>query len=127
MIIKFPRLSALEFLAWSLKCCGAPVTSNETVAAGKSYWRLRFRHLGRLRSVYIGTDNLLVDQVRYELDLLQDQHRHDQELARAVRQSKKKLRVLKARVASGLAGIGLYYHGDQLRKRRVRAAAESAT
>ncbi len=59
---------------------------------GQSYWRLRFRHLGRLRSVYIGADTLLVDQIRYELDLLQDQHRRNQELARAVRQSKKKLR-----------------------------------
>ncbi len=88
---------------------------------------LRFRHLGRRRSVYIGTDNLLVDQVRYELDLLQDQHRHDQELARAAHQVTKKLRVLKSRLASQLGRLGFHYHGDQLRKRRVRAAAESAT
>lgn len=88
------------------------------LASGRGYWRLRFRIVRRTRTVYLGTNELFVEQVKRELDWLQSARRRKRKLARAVHSGKNVLRQAKARIVPALAELGFHYHGDSLRKRR---------
>ncbi len=84
----------------------------------QAYWRLRFRHCRRNRTVYIGNDLPVLEQVRLELRTLQIRRRQNRELAHAVHLAKRALSSAKAQLAPQLAGIGYRFHGHVIRKRR---------
>ena len=82
------------------------------------YWRLRFRLGGRARTVYLGRDPQLVEAVRNELSLLQQQHHQERRIAKVTSEGKKVLRAAKRRLGPVLRQLGYRYHGDAMRKQR---------
>ena len=83
-----------------------------------TYWKLRFRFRGRLRSVYLGSDAARIERVRAELTEWQESRVTGRERARLEQCARETLRQAKARLQAELAKLGYYYHGDTVRKRR---------
>lgn len=82
------------------------------------YWRLRFRHDRRTRTVYLGRDAGLVARVQQELSLLQTPFRLRRQCTLASQEGSQLLRDVKKRLGPLLQEIGFHYHGDTLRKTR---------
>jgi hypothetical protein len=89
---------------------------------GSGYWRLRFRLDGRLRAIYVGQDAELLDCVRKELRLLREGRHTLQRLVQFEKQARRVLRDAKKRLSEPLQQLGMYYHGDAIRKRRSKQA-----
>lgn len=89
-----------------------------------SYWRLRFRFGGRLRTVYIGGDDKIVTAVREDLLRLRRHKLQRRQLEGEVRSGRRKLREIKRLLAPALAALGLHYHGDALRRSRAQHPRE---
>jgi hypothetical protein len=94
------------------------LVADRSRAAAVTYWKLRFRFGGRLRSIYLGSDTVRLERVRAELVARQEAKESRRELARLERYGREKLRESKALLKPVLATAGCHYHGDVVRKRR---------
>jgi hypothetical protein len=92
--------------------------SSEQSNQGPVRFKLRFRNGRRQVVRYIGTDNNFAEQVRCELDKLQERVRSQRQLNRQCREIRRRLRTIKRRTASVLTDIGHVYHGLSLRQPR---------
>ena len=81
-------------------------------------WRLRFRREGRLRTVYVGTDDQRLDRVRRELAAIQFAHRQHHQQAQMLRLAKQLLKRAKAQAAPMARQVGFHFHGRVLRRNR---------
>jgi hypothetical protein len=97
--------------------------ADERFGGAVTYWKLRFRFRGRLRSVYVGSDAAKVERVRAELREWQESRVTRRERARLEQYARETLRQAKARLQPELAKLGYYYHGDTVRKRRRSTVA----
>jgi hypothetical protein len=96
------------------------IQRDRRAGGSRTYLRLRFRVAGRMRTVYLGTDERLAANVQRELDLLQAPRRKKLQLARAVQLGRQTLRRTKLRLVPTLAELGMHYHGDTIRQRRPK-------
>lgn len=82
------------------------------------YWRLRFRFNGQTRTLYLGRDAQLAEQVRVELAVLQGERRRNRQIAQLTSETKKVLRAAKQRLEPVLNELGFHFHGNAMRKTR---------
>ena len=90
----------------------------------RSYYKLRFRLQGRQRVLYVGSDLTLANEVQLLLDRLQSEKRIKLELAYWCRMVGQQLRDLKRRLAPLLEAAGFAFHGQAIRRPRIRASGE---
>ena len=79
------------------------------------YYALRFHHDGRLRSIYLGRDGPLVQQVRALLAQLEEPLRRQREYKKSRRQLMSVLRGSNANLCARLGAIGLRMKGREIR------------
>jgi hypothetical protein len=79
------------------------------------YYRLRYRERGRMRSVYLGRDAVLAEEVRGRLSELQRPLRRKREAHKRWKKERAYLRILKARWEAELRKIGLRLKGFEVR------------
>jgi len=85
------------------------------------FFELRFRDaMGRQRKKYLGTSARLADRVKLALREHQCARRLELNGKRIVRSTMRRLRTGKERIASNLATTGRYFHGFEIRRRRLR-------
>jgi hypothetical protein len=95
--------------------------------SGRAYWRLRFRFEAGTRTVYLGQDGQLVQQVQAELQTLQSEARFPRRVEHLAKQGRRKLREIKRQIAKVLEPFGFHYHGDAIRRTRVVQAQAATT
>lgn len=83
------------------------------------YFRLACRVSGKQRSIYLGTDIELANEVRGLLAALQSPHHQRQELARARTAIKNSLAAEKEELRRQLAQVGLHLKGFEIRGMRT--------
>ena len=81
----------------------------------RPYFRLAFRQGGRQRSIYIGPDRELAEEVRRQLSALQADHRRQQLARRRRKLLRRELARLKAEWGRELRKVGLRLKGYEVR------------
>jgi hypothetical protein len=84
------------------------------------FYRLAYREGGRQCSVYLGSDEELVNEVRQTLQVLQSPLRHDRQLERQLTLVKAALKDQKQALDGELRQQGLYRKGAEIRGWRSR-------
>ena len=79
------------------------------------YFRLAFRVDGRQKSIYLGADKTLADDIRKRLTALQEVRRKQQALSHLRALIKKSLANHRQRLQAELAEVGLYLKGNEIR------------
>jgi len=85
----------------------------------RRYYKLRFRLMGRQHVRYIGADFERARQIECELRQLRQQRERFQEIVKIVREGRALLRQTKKEVAAALEGSDLYFHGQEIRRKRM--------
>ena len=121
----WPALRALGLEVRELEAVGRQgYLSRRPGGGGGDYWRLRFRLEGRLRTVYVGSDVVLVAAVRRELAELRGRRTARRRRRALVAGTQRNYRAWKRRAGVLLAPFGLHFHWNTLRKVRSRPAVE---
>lgn len=92
--------------------------ASERRSRNSTVFKLRFRHDGRQRVIYLGMDMAFVEEVRSVLKWLQRRRRHTRELSRTSMFARQELRRAKKRLAEELPCQGYKFHGMAIRKTR---------
>jgi len=79
------------------------------------YYRVLYRDGGGLRSIYIGAEEGLAEDVRRLLEELQQERREELEFERCFRTLRRRVREAKARLDRDLRRLGLYMKGFEVR------------
>lgn len=88
------------------------------------YYRLAFRGEGRQRSIYLGTDPELADEVRRWLKAQQANRREELQRRRWLKSLRSRLRKCKEEWARELRKVGLYLKGSEVRGWRGRQSRD---
>lgn len=89
------------------------------IRGGCTIYKLRFRVDRRQRVRYLGTDPMMADAVRQELDQLRQQTQLDRRLRNQNQEIDRFLRESKRRLEPLAAQAGLKFHGRMLRRPRT--------
>ena len=88
-------------------------------------YKLRFRVAGRQRVKYVGTDPLVADAVREELQRLQKSKHTQRNLQALIGQANRLLRESKSELLTDAKQAGYHFHGQSLRRPRRPASTSS--
>jgi hypothetical protein len=117
--IKIPLLATLRLNAEQIVALAkqgsvcAEVRSN-----GRVYYKLRFRWDGRQQVRYLGNVPEFIEQVKAEMERLQQRTRLRRELRQLTRAARQKLRASKSRLGPLLGDAGFRFHGLAVRRPR---------
>lgn len=103
-----PELTALSHQGY--------LQRDQRLVGTRGYCRLRFRFQGRMRTVYLGTDETFIAEVRRELAALQAARNTKWQAARAVEVGRGVRQRVKLQLAPVAAQLGYHFHGAVLRK-----------
>jgi hypothetical protein len=90
----------------------------EVRSNGQVYHKLRFRVDDRQHVRYLGNVPEFIEQVKAEIEQLQQRTRLRRELRHLTRAARQKLRASKSRLEPLLVDAGFRFHGMAVRKRR---------
>ena len=119
--VKTHHLSGLALSAQDYRALRLRGTVSPESRRGKTYFKLRFRtEEGRQRVRYLGSDPVVAEVIRRELQHLQQNRRHCMELRKHVAEARRLLRQVKYRLEDLIVVHGCHFHGFDIRRHRPR-------
>jgi len=112
------RLADLNLSSEEIRDLRRQGTVCQEIRKGAIYFKLRFRTVKGLQRVrYLGKDPVTAAKIQEELQGLQFRRQQSKTLRHQSTQARQLLRQVKRLTGALIDELGLYYHGNQIRRR----------